>query len=98
MQTETNTQDSNEVVIQYSEEVQPTNLSAEQLFEKLCNLHREINMLTEDAKQLMQDGKEKELDVVMINNIAKAYVKDKVGDVAQKAEDTLDMINSLVNY
>ena len=95
MQNETNTQDSNEIVIQYVEEVQPTKLSAEQLFESLCNLHREINMLTEDAKQLMQDNKES-LDVGMINTIAKAYVKDKVSDMEEKMQETLTMIENLV--
>lgn len=70
-------------------------LTAEQLFEKLCNLHREINMLTEDVKQLMQDGKES-LDVGMINTIAKAYVKDKVSDMEDKMNETLVMIGNLV--
>lgn len=95
--TNETTQDSNEVSIQYIEEVQPTRLSSEQLFEKLCNRHREINTLNEDVKQLMQDGKEKELDVVMINNIAKAYVKDKVDEMQDKAEATISLINNLVN-
>lgn len=107
MQNETTqtTQTTPEIAIQYIEEVQPTNLSAEQtvessdsafqLFEKLCNLHREINMLTEDVKQLMQDNKDS-LDVSMINTIAKAYVKDKVGDMEEKAETTLSMISNLV--
>ena len=96
MQNETNTQESNEVVIQYIEEVQPTKLSAEQLFENLCNIHREINMLTEDAKQLMADNKES-LDVAMINTIAKAYVKDKVEDMEDKMNETLTMIGNLIN-
>lgn len=95
MQNENN-QVTQELAIQYVEEVQSTKLSATELFEKLCNLHREINMLTDDAKQLMQDNKES-LDVGMINSIAKAYVKDKVEDMEVKAEETLSMINNLVN-
>lgn len=93
--TNENTQTSSEQTIQYIEEVKPTSLSAEQLFEKLCNLHREINMLTEDAKQIMQDNKES-LDTTLINNIAKAYVKDKIGDMEGKMQDTLTMIGNLV--
>jgi hypothetical protein len=95
MQNE-NTQTTPELTINYVEDVQATKLSATELFEKLCNLHREINMLTDDAKQLMQDNKES-LDVGMINNIAKAYVKDKVGDMEDKMQETLTMIDNLIN-
>lgn len=85
-----------ELSIQYVEEVQATKLSATELFEKLCNLHREINMLTDDAKQLMQDNKET-LDTALINKIAKAFVQDKVSDMEDKMQETLTMIDNLVN-
>lgn len=85
-----------ELSIQYVEEVQATKLSATELFEKLCNLHREINMLTDDAKQLMWDNKET-LDTALINKIAKAFVQDKVSDMEDKMQETLTMIDNLVN-
>lgn len=85
-----------ELSIQYVEEVQATKLSSTELFGKLCNLHREINMLTDDAKQLMQDNKES-LDTALINKIAKAFVQDKVSDMEDKMQETLTMIDNLVN-
>lgn len=85
-----------ELTINYVEEVQDTKLSATELFKKLCNLHREINMLTDDGKQLMQDNKES-LDTALINKIAKAFVQDKVGDMEDKMQETLTMIDNLVN-
>lgn len=91
-----NNQTTSELTINYVEEVQATKLSATELFEKLCNLHREINMLTDDAKQLMQDNKES-LDTALINKIAKAFVQDKVGDMEDKMQETLTMIDNLVN-
>ena len=89
--TQENTQDTPQ-----STEEQSIKISAVELFEKLCNLHREINMLTEDVKQLMQDNKE-HLDAAMVNGIAKAYVKDKVSDMEEKMQETLAMIDNLVN-
>lgn len=83
-----------ELAIQYVDEVQPTKLSAEQLFEKLCNLHREINMLTEDAKQLLKDNKDMP-NVRLINAVAKSFVKSKVGEMEEKAESLLSLLNNL---
>lgn len=52
--------------------------------------------MSEDVKALMQESKEKGLDVVLINNLAKGYVKDKIGEIEERAELTLTMISNLI--
>lgn len=81
---------------QLSEETINENTAAIDLFNKLCSFHREINTLSEDVKTLMQESKEKGLDVVLINNLAKGYVKDKIGEIEERAELTLTMISNLI--
>lgn len=73
----------------------PQTLTAKELYKKLCAIHAEIAMLDADVKELLAEGKENELDVSFINTVAKANAKGKVGDLTDKLQKTLDVIDDL---
>ena len=90
------TSDNSTLEINYIEETpEQTPLTAKELFDKLCNIHREIDLLKEDEKALIENGKASSLDTTLINKIAKAYVKDKLEDLEKLTEETLEMIQEL---
>lgn len=73
----------------------PQTLTAKELYKKLCDIHAEIATLDADVKELLVEGKENELDVSFINTVAKANAKGKVGDLTDKLQKTLDVIDDL---
>lgn len=73
----------------------PQTLTAKELYKKLCTIHAEIATLDADVKELLAEGKENELDVSFINTVAKANAKGKVGDLTDKLQKTLDVIDDL---
>ena len=75
----------------------PQTLTAKELYKKLCAIHAEIAMLDGDVKELLADGKEAELDVSFINTVAKANAKGKIGELEDKLQKTLDVIDDLQN-
>lgn len=72
-------------------------ITAAQLYKKLCAVHAEIATLDADVKELLEEGKEAELDVSFINTVAKANTKGKVSELEQKAQKTIDMIEELTS-
>ena len=70
-------------------------LTAKELYKKLCAIHAEIALLDGDVKELLADGKEAELDVSFINTVAKANAKGKIGELEDKLQKTLDVIEDL---
>lgn len=80
-----------------SNETQEATITPESVFDRCCEVHREVNLLTDQLKEDLDAAKQKGIDVVLINNIAKAYVKDKVGDMEDKMQETLTMIDNLIN-
>lgn len=66
-----------------------------ELYKKLCAVHAEIAVLDADAKELLTEGKEADLDVAFINAVAKADAKGKVSSLEEKAQKTIDMIQTL---
>lgn len=73
----------------------PQTLTAKELYKKLCAVHAEIDTLDSDVKELLAEGKENDLDVSFINTVAKANAKGKVGDLTDKLQKTLDVIDDL---
>lgn len=72
-------------------------ITAVELYKKLCAVHAEIATLDADVKELLEEGKEADLDVSFINTVAKANTKGKVADLEQKAQKTIDMIEELTS-
>ncbi len=70
-------------------------ITAQQLFDKLKPIHAEIETLEADMKELLDEAKEAELPYAMINSLAKAACKGKLGSVESKATKLLDLIEEL---
>lgn len=70
-------------------------ITANQIIDKLVPIYTEIETLGEDAKEILKDAKEAGLDSAMIAKVAKAKANLKLGDLTEKTESLLDLINSL---
>lgn len=72
-------------------------ITAVELYKKLCAVHAEIATLDADVKELLEEGKEAELDVAFINTVAKANTKGQISKLEEKAQKTIDMIEELTS-
>lgn len=70
-------------------------ITAAQLVEKLVTLYSEILLLDEDAKEILKEAKEAGFDAPMLSKIAKAKAADKLGDLQDKTETLLGLIETL---
>lgn len=76
-------------------QLQPTlvaNANPKAVIDKLIPIYTEIATLTEDAKSVLDDAKEKGLDAPMLAKIAKAKANSKLSDLHDKTEELLAMI------
>lgn len=77
-------------------QVEQENLTEETLFEKLLALQNEVYELECDIKEIMDEGKEAGIeDVTLINAIAKAKARCKIGDLEDKLKKKLEKIEEL---
>ena len=73
-----------------------TTLTEETLFERLLALQNEVYEIECDIKELMDQGKEGGVeDVTLINAIAKAKARNKIGDLEDKLKKKLEKIEEL---
>ena len=73
-----------------------TKLTEETLFERLLALQNEVYELECDIKKLMDEGKEDGVeDVTLINAVAKAKARNKIGDLEDKLKKKLEKIEEL---
>lgn len=77
-------------------ETQNEELTEETLFERLLALQNEVYEIECDIKELMDEGKEAGVeDVTLINAIAKAKARNKIGDLEDKLKKKLEKIEEL---
>lgn len=76
-------------------EEQKPKLTEKELFERLKNLHGEIEMLTEDVRELKAEAKEEGIDkgrITYINNVAKTVAQCKTERKAEELKGFLEAI------
>lgn len=64
------------------------------VIDKLVPIYQEIATLTEDAKSVLADAKEANLNASMLAKVAKALADDKLEDLQDKTKVLLDIIQS----
>ena len=80
-------QETGEVQEQYTEET---------LFEEILQLHNQIWDIEMDLKDILKKAKDQGVeDVTLINSIAKAKAGNKIGDLRNKMQKKLEMIDDL---
>lgn len=67
-------------------------LTAETLLERLVNLHRESNLIAEDIKELLAEGKDLDLATSTINAAAKLIASESYEKYREKAEAVLEIL------
>jgi len=70
-------------------------MSNQETVKKLVQIYSEVAILSEDAKQVLADAKEAGLDATLLNKIAKAKVKDKLGELEEQTSDLLALIEEV---
>lgn len=70
-------------------------MNNQETVEKLVNIYNEVAILSEDAKQVLADAKEAGLDTTLLSKIAKAKVKDKLGELEEQTSDLLALIEEV---
>lgn len=70
-------------------------LTAKELYRKLKPLLAEVESLNSDIKDLLDEGKEADLQVALIKALAAAHVKGTLSKVEEKAESTIKLIDEL---
>lgn len=65
------------------------------IIDKLVPIYTEIDTLTDDAKEILTGAKEAGLDQAMLSKVAKAKANSKLGDLTEKTEKLLELIDSL---
>lgn len=60
---------------------------------KLVNLFTEEESLKEQIAEVKSEAKESSLDVGTLTTVAKAIVKNKVDDLKEKSEATVELID-----
>ena len=83
MQDNQNTQDQNQVQKKTEAE----------FIEQMKNLLQEVNILTEDLKQVKDDAKEAGYDQALLAKVAKALADAKVDDVLEKNDKFQAMVD-----
>lgn len=66
-----------------------------EVIEKLVPIYEEIALLGEDAKSILSDAKEAGLDSSNITKVAKAKAADKLGDLTEKTETLMELIEAV---
>lgn len=68
-----------------------------EVFERLVNLHHEINTLNEDVKAVKEECSETLPDVVFadLNSLAKLKATQKLGEKVSKVNEWLDLAETL---
>lgn len=85
-----------DIETEQTEVVEKEVLTAKVLFQKLKPMLAEIEALDADIKELLEEGKEADLNVSLIKAIATAHVRGTLAKVEGKAEETLELINEIV--
>lgn len=62
---------------------------------KLVPLFEEVGTLMEDVKVIVKEAKDAGLDAPSLQKIAKAKADQKLGDLADKTQGLIDLIDSL---
>jgi uncharacterized protein (UPF0335 family) len=75
--------------------VAQSGITANSIIDKLVPIYTEIETLTEDAKEILKDAKESGMDSAMLSKVAKAKVSMKLGELTEKTEKLLELIDSL---
>ena len=71
-------------------------VTANSIIDKLIPIYTEIETLTEDAKEILKDAKEANLDAAMLSKIAKAKANSKLSDLHEKTEKLLSLMDDVV--
>lgn len=71
--------------------------SKREYFECLVREYNEMLMISENIKELKDDAKEAGFDSALLAKVAKAHVEAKLGDLSEKAQDLIDMIEAVEN-
>lgn len=66
-----------------------------EVIDKLVPIYTEIDLLTQDAKQILSDAKEANLDAPALSKVAKAKVQQKLEDLKEKTDALSDLIDSV---
>jgi len=67
------------------------------VIEKLIPIYTEIDLLTQDAKQVLADAKDGGLDAPALAKVAKAKVQQKLEELKEKTDALSDLIDSVQN-
>ena len=68
-----------------------------EVIEKLIPIYTEIDLLTQDAKQVLADAKDSGLDSPALAKVAKAKVQQKLEELKEKTDALSDLIDSVQN-
>ena len=67
-------------------------MQAKEAIAKFVKILTEIDSLNEDLKSIKDEAKESGLNVAVLTAVAKAIVNNKVDDLKEKSNETLDAI------
>ena len=67
-------------------------MDAKQFIAAAVNILVEIDSLTEQLKEIKDEGKSSELDVATLTTVAKAIASNKIDSLLEKSEKTIDAI------
>ena len=68
-----------------------------EVIEKLIPIYTEIDLLTQDVKQVLAEAKEVGLDAPALAKVAKAKVQQKLEELKEKTDALSDLIDSVQN-
>ena len=68
-----------------------------EVIEKLIQIYTEIDLLTQDAKEVLADAKDSGLDSPALAKVAKAKVQQKLEELKEKTDALSDLIDSVQN-
>ena len=68
-----------------------------EVIEKLIPIYTEIDLLTQDVKEVLVSAKEFNLDSAALAKVAKAKVQQKLEELKEKTDALSDLIDSVQN-
>ena len=68
-----------------------------EVIEKLIPIYTEIDLLTQDVKEVLADAKDSGLDAPALAKVAKAKVQQKLEELKEKTDALSDLIDSVQN-
>ena len=68
-----------------------------EVIEKLIPIYTEIDLLTQDVKEVLVSAKEFNLDAPALAKVAKAKVQQKLEELKEKTDALSDLIDSVQN-